>query len=168
MNDVTADRRLVEKLSLILWRERELLDTLLFKLEEEQLVLASGRTRWLARAAREVETILGSIRETEALRAVAADEVAERIGLSPNPSLQALIDATQDPWRTILSDHREAFATTTAEIERLAESNRDLITNGFRSARETLLSFESTGTGYTQNGKVAATAPASRFVDRSI
>ena len=37
----------MEKLSQILWRERELLDTLLFKLEEEQMVLASGRTRWL-------------------------------------------------------------------------------------------------------------------------
>ncbi len=48
----------MEDLSLILWRERELLETLLYKLEQEQLVLASGRTRWLARAAREVETVL--------------------------------------------------------------------------------------------------------------
>ena len=44
----------MEKLSQILWRERELLDSLLFKLEMEQLVLGSGRTRWLARAAKEV------------------------------------------------------------------------------------------------------------------
>ena len=29
----------------MLWRERELLEALLFKLEVEQLVLASGRTR---------------------------------------------------------------------------------------------------------------------------
>ena len=66
----------MEKLSLILWRERELLDTLLFKLEIEQLVLASGRTRWLTRAAREVEPVLETLRETEILRAVAADEAA--------------------------------------------------------------------------------------------
>ena len=39
----------------ILWRERELLELLLFKLEEEQLVLASGRGRWLAHATHEVE-----------------------------------------------------------------------------------------------------------------
>ena len=37
----------VDKLSQILWRERELLDSLLFKLEMEQLVLGSGRTRRL-------------------------------------------------------------------------------------------------------------------------
>ena len=60
----------MEKLSQILWRERELLETLLFKLEEEQMVLAGGRTRWLARAAREVENVLDTIRETEILRAV--------------------------------------------------------------------------------------------------
>ena len=41
----------MEDLSSVLWRERELLETLLFKLEIEQLVLASGRTRWLAPAA---------------------------------------------------------------------------------------------------------------------
>ena len=34
----------------ILWRERQLLELLVFKLEEEQLVLAAGRTRWLAHA----------------------------------------------------------------------------------------------------------------------
>ena len=38
----------MEDLSLILWRERELLETLLYKLEMEQLVLASGSSRWLA------------------------------------------------------------------------------------------------------------------------
>ena len=37
------------ELSNVLWRERELLEMLLFKLESEQLVLAAGRTHWLAR-----------------------------------------------------------------------------------------------------------------------
>ena len=43
----------------ILWRERQLLELLVFKLEEEQLVLAAGRARWLAHASREVESVLG-------------------------------------------------------------------------------------------------------------
>jgi len=51
--------------SAILWRERHLLELLLFKLDEEQLVLAAGRTRWLARATREVEMVLEEIRQTE-------------------------------------------------------------------------------------------------------
>ena len=51
----------MEKLSQILWLERELLDNLLFRLEEEQMVLASGRTRWLVKAARDVENVLARI-----------------------------------------------------------------------------------------------------------
>ena len=33
------------ELSMQLWRERELLEMLLFKLDEQQLLLAAGRTR---------------------------------------------------------------------------------------------------------------------------
>ena len=89
----------MEKLSQILWLERELLDNLLFRLEEEQMVLASGRTRWLVKAARDVENVLETIRETEILRSVAADEVAASIGLGHNPSLRALAEAVDEPWQ---------------------------------------------------------------------
>jgi hypothetical protein len=144
----------MEKLSQILWRERELLDTLLFKLEEEQMVLASGRTRWLVRAAREVENVLETIRETEILRSVAADEVAASIGLGHNPSLRALADAVDEPWHTILLDHHEAFAATTHEVVALADANRELITTGYRSARETLMSLGDSTQAYGSDGSV--------------
>ena len=35
----------IHELSALLWRERELLDVLTFKLEEEQLLLTSGKSR---------------------------------------------------------------------------------------------------------------------------
>ena len=46
------------ELSALLWRERELLELLTFKLEEEQLLLTAGRTRWIEHATREVEQVL--------------------------------------------------------------------------------------------------------------
>lgn len=156
----------MEKLSQILWRERELLDTLLFKLEEEQMVLASGRTRWLVRAAREVENVLETIRETEILRSVAADEVAASIGLGHNPSLHALAEAVDEPWHSILLDHHEAFTTTTHEVIALADANRELITTGYRSARETLMSLGEATQGYGADGAaVAVTDSRRRLVD---
>jgi glycine/D-amino acid oxidase-like deaminating enzyme len=159
----------MEKLSLILWRERELLDTLLFKLEQEQLLLAAGRSRWLLRAAREVEAVLETVRETEMLRAVAADDVAEQLGLRSNPSLRALADAVAEPWSSILHEHREAFEAVTREITALAETNRDLITSGYRSARETLLALDEGVAGYTPDGHaVAPQVTAPRLVDRSL
>jgi hypothetical protein len=158
----------VEKLSLILWRERELLETLLFKLEEEQLLLSSGRTRWLMRAAKEVESVLQSIRETEILRSVAADEAAASIGMATSPSLRALADAVDEPWRTILVEHRDAFVAITSEISALADSNRELVTAGYRSARETLMTLGDGSAGYSPDGSALAGTPRHLLVDRSL
>lgn len=158
----------MEKLSLILWRERELLELLAYKLELEQLVLASGRTRWLANATREVEEVLETLRETEVLRAVAADEVAEELGLPAGSTLSALAEAAPEPWQSILEDHRTAFLTATREIADLSESSRGLITAGYRSARETLMSIGGNADGYSPDGSAVVDAPRRRLVDRSL
>jgi len=159
----------MEKLSQILSRERELLDTLLFRLETEQMVLASGRTRWLMRAAREVENVLVTIRETEILRSVAADQAAASLGLQTNPSLRALAEAVDEPWRTILSEHHAGFVSVTQEIGALADANRELITAGYRSARETLMSLDGGPAGYGADGAaVTVTDNRQRLLDWSL
>jgi hypothetical protein len=158
----------MEDLSLILWRERELLELLLFKLEEEQLVLASGRTRWLAMAAHEVENVLVSIREAELLRATAADSAAASIGLEPNPSLRALAEGVDEPWQSILLDHREAFLAYTTQIMEMASSNRDLLTAGYQAARDTLIALGDGPSGYAPDGSVVVDSQRRRLVDRSI
>ena len=45
-------------LSTLLWREREVLELLLYKLQTQQLMLTTGRTEWLAVAAREVDAVV--------------------------------------------------------------------------------------------------------------
>ena len=107
------------EVSTVLWTERELLELLLFKLEEEQLVLASARTRWLAHATREVEMVIEQIRSAELSRAVAVDELAAELGLQPGPSLTALADAAPSPWDEMLRDHRKAFLALTDEISQM-------------------------------------------------
>src|SRR5215213_2294146 len=96
-------------LSSVLWRSRELLELLLFKLEEEQLLLASGRTRWLAHATREVENVLEELKHAELARAVEVARVAQEIGIPSESSLRELAEAAPAPWDEILNDHREAF-----------------------------------------------------------
>ncbi|WP_369054142.1 flagellar export chaperone FlgN [Kineococcus terrestris] len=155
----------------ILWKERELLELLLFKLEEEQLVLASGRTRWLAHATREVEFVMEQIRSTELLRATEVDAVAAELGLEPGPSLNALAEAAPEPWGELLRGHRDAFLTLTSEIQDLADANRDLLTSGARAVREALLGLDTTLDTYTARGKNhAASAGGSRahFVDEAL
>jgi hypothetical protein len=99
----------LREVSAILWRERHLLELLLFKLDEEQLVLAAGRTRWLPQATREVEMVLEEIRQTELERAVEVSRVALDLGLPAGASLRQLAEAAPAPWPGMLAEHREAF-----------------------------------------------------------
>lgn len=158
----------MEKLSLILWRERELLETLHYRLEVEQLVMAHGQTRWLAAAARDVETVLEQVRDVELMRAIAADEAAGVLGLAPNPSLSGLIAAVDEPWASILADHRDAFAATSEAITRVAEANRGLIAAGLRAAHETLLGLSGSAQTYTPSGTTVGEAARSVQLDRSL
>jgi hypothetical protein len=156
-----------EDLSSILWRERDLLELLLFKLEVEQLVLTSGRTHWLAVAAREVEAVLQEIRDAELLRAVAVDTLAAELGLEPNASLQEIARASEEPWQGIWLDHREAFTTVATQISEMSESNRVLLTAGYQAAQATLLSLTEKAPTYGADGSVGSDRRTS-LIDRNL
>lgn len=162
------------EVSTILWRERELLELLLFKLEEEQLVLTSGRSRWLARATKEVEIVLAEIRRTELSRATAVDEAAAALGLGPNPSLAAMADACAEPWSGILREHRTTFHALTAEIQALAASNKDLITAGKQATEESLRLLTALDNGrdavptYSARGASTAGVPRARLINEAL
>lgn len=128
----------LSELSNVLWHERQLLELLLFKLEEEQLVLASGRPRWLSHATREVEMVLEEIKRAELTRSIEVDAVATTLGLEPGPSLRRLADVAPAPWKGLLEQHQRAFLTATQEILALAQVNRDLLSRGQRATREAL------------------------------
>jgi hypothetical protein len=153
----------------VLWRERELLELLLFKLEEEQLVLAGGRARWLPHATREVEAVLGRIRQAELLRRVELERLTRELGLSGDVPLRQLADASPPPWDELFRSHRAAFLALTGEITALAEANRDLLSAGARSVTEALLSsglVEAADT-YDATGRAPAARPGgSHLVDR--
>jgi hypothetical protein len=117
----------MEDLSAVLWQERELLERLLFKLQVQQLVLASGGTRWLAAAAREVEEVLDRVREAELLRGLEVDVVAAELGLEPNPSLQQIADVSAEPWRSLWLDHRAVFTEIAAEVRAMADRDRQML-----------------------------------------
>jgi hypothetical protein len=158
----------LEELSLVLWRERELLEALLYKLEVEKLVLASHSTRWLPAAAREVEDVLETVRETELLRAVAADAAAASLGLASNASLRELADAVREPWRTILLDHHTAFVSCTRDLVDVAATNRELLVAGQQAAREVFLGVADQTAGYSPTGSAVTAEQRHQPVDRSI
>lgn len=149
--------------SSILWRQRQLLELLLYKLEVEHSFLRAGRARWLARATSEVGFVLEELRATELSRAIAMDGVAETLGLPPGSTLRELADHAPAPWGSLFAEHRVAFLALTDEIAALTDANRDLAADGHRAIADALGSmhldrvdpFEAVhGTGGSRTGPV--------------
>jgi flagellar biosynthesis/type III secretory pathway chaperone len=126
------------EVSNILWRERQLLELLQFKLEEEQLVLASSKARWLTHATREVEMVLEELRKAELTRAMEVTALASQLGLGTNPSLTDISSAAPSPWDGIFEEHRRAFLSATQEIQSLANVNRELLAAGLEATQHAL------------------------------
>jgi hypothetical protein len=165
----TEDRVSLTDLSSVLWRSRELLELLLFKLEEEQLLLVAGRNRWLAHATREVEVVLEQIRQTEVARAAYAQAAAGELGLDVEASLGTLADAAPAPWSELMHQHRRAFLALTAEISSLSTTNRELLTAGQRAARETMMVISNSVETYGRQGQtVTGATRRSHLVDEAI
>ncbi|HUG84930.1 MAG TPA: flagellar export chaperone FlgN [Euzebya sp.] len=129
----------------ILWRERQLLDLLHFKLEVEQSLLATGRTHWLSHATREIEMIIEEVKQAELVRSMEVHSLCEQLGVSETPTLRALIGRLPEPWGGIFEDHRHAFLLAIQAILGLAESNRELLARGYQAAREALATMGAEG-----------------------
>ena len=120
----------VAETSSIMWRQRELLATLLFKLQVESLLLAAGRCRWLGLATSEVALALEQVRAVELLRSIEVDALAREVGLPPAPTLAELVGALDPPWDEVFAEHRDGLVTIAAEIAAAARSNRRLLVAG--------------------------------------
>ena len=143
------------EVSTMLWRERDALSLLLFKLVEEQLIVRAGHTRWLAQANEEIEFALEQLRGTEVLRAAETDAISEELGLASAATLAELVAAAPEPWSTLYDEHRRALIKLVAEVEQVTAENRGLLTAGARAIRETLLSVTQAVQTYDASGSAA-------------
>lgn len=114
----------------VLWRQRNLLELLLFKLEEERLIVRAGLSRWLPRATHEVELVVGELQLIQEATRTALDGVAPDLGLPPGRSLTEVAAAAPAPWGGLLERHQEAIALATVEIGPLGVVHRDLLGQG--------------------------------------
>jgi flagellar biosynthesis/type III secretory pathway chaperone len=156
----------IHELSALLWRERELLDLLTFKLEEEQLLLTAGKSRWLPHGTREVEQVLDRVSKAGLARAVEIAAVAEQWGVSADSSLAELASAAPDPaWADILASHLAALRQQTAAIKELRDANEQFLRAAVRSTQETLADLKPAAGTYDAHGKTGE-ASSAHLVDR--
>jgi flagellar FlgN protein len=160
-------------LAAVLWRQRDLLERLVYRLECEHLLLAAGRTRFLSLATAEVEELLGELRVLELQRAAAADRVAAEVDLDAGSGLERLASAVQPPWTGVLLEHREALLVLVGELGALAETNRSLMAAGMKAVESAIAGMGAgTGTssvGYDAKGRSDLISGAGPLVvDRSL
>lgn len=152
--------QVLNDVSTVLWRERQLLELLVFKLEEEQLLLSANKTRWVNHASREVEIVLEQLKAAELLRSIKVEAAAAELGLESFPGLRSLSQAAPEPWSSIFARHRQAFLELTGEVRDLSERNRHLLAKGRDAAREALNWL--TGKGAPSAQEYTATGVASQ------
>ena len=99
------------ELSGLLWREREVLDQLLD-------LLGPDDHRQDPDDDLDVRTdgLLHSISSLELHRAITAREAALELGLDGEPSLQDLIERSDDEWAAVLAGHRRSLQTLSDEV----------------------------------------------------
>lgn len=136
----------LSELSNLLWRERQLLDLLQFKLEEECLLLEADCSRWLAHAGREVELVVDEIGRAELARAVELAAVAPEYGLGPQPTLADLARTLPAPWGSLFAAHREALRLAGNEVQETAERTRTLLKRGREETVRALRALSMDGT----------------------
>ncbi len=154
-----------QELTSLLWRERELLDVLIFKLDEEHLILQSGKTKWLDHATREVEHVLQRLRAASLERTAAAASVASQWGLDESAGLQEIAAAAHDgPWGEILSAHFVALTSQVEQVRGLRDDNLQFLRAGLRSAQETVAGLSPDAGTYDHLGHTSPDAGA-RILD---
>lgn len=153
------------ELSIQLWRERELLEMLLFKLDEQQLLLAAGRSQWIQFAAREIDQVLDRLRGAGLARTVEVATVAEEWGAGEASTIRELIEhAPEGAWQEVFADHLRALTKLAAEIEQMRDANAEQLSGVLRATQETIAALGHDTGEYTTKGD-RARDDAARIID---
>lgn len=157
----------MHELSSLLWTERDLLETLLYRLEHERLLLSVGNSRWLTRVADEISSVHRKLQTVGLARLVESEAVAKEWGLPEDATLRQLCEnAGDEVWGSILASHLDAMRTLIADIVSLRESNAQLIRAASRATQEALAELSPASPVYAGVGAAPGDRPAGRLLDR--
>ena len=155
----------LERLSASLWEERVALERMLFKLEEEHLVLASGMHHWLPSATAEVEEAMRELSDVENGRIQASYEAALELGLPKDATLREISDAADEKWSGVFADHRSMMQGILARIGHLVKRNKELLARGIAATADALTILGAAPTSYDTSGHQTQIRNAALMID---
>jgi flagellar biosynthesis/type III secretory pathway chaperone len=160
--DVIADTAtpldsLWRELGAILVEQQGLLEALLYRLDQEHLILATGRTRWLSQATSEVMAVGTELGQQDERRRGAVDRLAVSLGMGAGVTLSELAERAPDGWAEVLRRHREIMRTGVADVQAIVARNRAVVAERLNSSNALLNRMGATG-GASTYGPDAAVA----------
>lgn len=139
-------------LSVCLFEEREALDEVAFKLEQQYLVLCAGRHALVERTTAEFRRAVQVLDAASRRRADLVAAAAVELRLTATPTLGGLADAVEDEdERHVLEEHRRAMVELVQRIGELSTRNRELLARNLAATTDALAllgaepSYSSTG-----------------------
>lgn len=157
------------ELGSLIWRERELLETLLFKLEVEQLLMTTGMTQWSGRASGEINMVTSQLRQVGLTRTLEVEALSKEWGAPEESTLRQLIAvAPTAVWKEILEAHLLALTNLTRKIQGVKEVNEGFLRSAMRSTTETLAKSGSLTNLYNARGQINSADSIVRFLDKEI
>lgn len=151
-----------EELSNELWRERGILENLLYKFTTQRLLVTNGESRWLGRCTSEIEALKNQLSTAQLTVDMISSAVGAGWGLfsESSPTLRELVDAApQDgPWAGILQDHHAAILKLADEIRTVSDENSRFLRAANISVQEagqgagSAVTYTATGTAYQTAG----------------
>jgi hypothetical protein len=151
-----------------LLREREMLELLLFKLDEQQMLLATGRNRWIRHSVNEIERVLSAMPTVALSRDTLVVAVADEWGVPDATTLGELIDAAPtEAWREVLTGHLSTMRALATEIDEMKQVNEQRLRSAIRVTQETIAGLGAPTGEYTPAGDVVRDGDA-RLLDTRV
>lgn len=151
----------VDELIRILDREAVVYEHVLFRLKAVELLLAAGEGRFLPDAAEELDEAIDRIGALETMRALAAEEIGETLGLEPGTcTLSDALRLADDRQRGHLLRAQVRLRELIGEVEQQAALDRDLALARVAEVRAAIERLSGVrGARYGQDGIVSGPRP---------
>jgi hypothetical protein len=161
-----ATRASLERLALCLGQQLTALRHLCFKFEIQEVVLTSGRQKWLDETTAELERAVDSLQETDRALRDALQRAAVAVNLSPEATVREVAAAVPEPWSYVLDEHRNGMQQLIDRVSQLSRSNRQLLARG-HAATVAAMSFlgAQVPSGYDSRGQMAPVSGSVGLLD---
>lgn len=131
-------QQLLGELNPLLWRQRDVLNDVVYRLEVQQLLLVDGRERWVDRAVQDLERSLARVERYQRMQRDLLQELSAYLPVDADSTLSQVAAVVPTPWDGILEEQQSALLVLITEIEAASRDNVGLVRRGLAEVGEVM------------------------------